>query len=982
MNKKRINQYIYILLIVVCMNNPLYSSKTIAYASDIISSNKLMLKELNDYTIDDSWTVIDTMDTASKSLDQVVNEYISGGKAKFYILDGNYEVNGSLNLNQPNIIIQGQSKENTKIIQNNINNSCINITADNVEIWSLNIDSSQGVIAVASKNSNNVKLENCIIKGSSTNPAVAFWGNAGGIDDVTDVETSNLSYGNVIEGNIIYSQLSSNEKDGVVFTKQKNGLVKNNNLNGSRIAFYLSRNSEVSYNIIENSETNGIRCAVPAYDNIISNNIIQNTLGSGICLVRNDAGITPSTYRASNINITNNSITTSRYFGIEISNLRDSNISNNTINKVDLDGIYLLYADNLNVKENDINDSGLSVVNGNMWGWNESLNSGIFIDYMVSNCILDSNKIDNEITTSLYGIKVQSGNNNINNSITNNSVLRKFLNGIVANEVGPESTIINTSTIQLEYLEVPPNIKTVATENSITVSWDTVPNSLGYEIEVCGNIIENGTSTSYDDTGLLSGINRNYRVRSKGGEWSNLIVVETLVPAPSNIVVLPGENDVKLSWDAEEEALGYEVEVDGNVVDNGTSTSYDNTGLLSGTSHNYRVRAKGGEWSNVITAETLAPPPPVIILAPSNIVVLSGENNVKLSWDAEAQALGYEVEVDGNVVDNGTSTSYDDTGLLSGTTHNYRVRVKGGEWSNVITAETLAPPPPVIILAPSNIVALPGENDVKLSWDVEEEALGYEVEVDGNVVDNGTSTSYDDTGLLSGTSHNYRVRAKGGEWSNVITSETLVLPPVIIPLAPSNIVALPGENDVKLSWDAEEEELEYEVEVDGNVIDNGTSTSYYNTGLLSGTTHNYRVRAKGGEWSNLIAVETLVPAPVIILAPSNLITSVISSQPQAILKPLVTVAETPIITLSQNSNAIVDDFSESKEIAENPNVKTGETNKTTKGKVKNKKYSEDKTKFNIINYIQQIGLIKIIIVNLIVFSSVAGIYIKFFRLSK
>ena len=187
--------------------------------------------------------------------------------------------------------------------------------------------------------------------------------------DIGLVETNDLDDNNVVDGNTIYSELSGDSKDGVIFTKQKNGSVKNNIIKGSRIAFYLCRNSEVSYNTIEDSETNGIRYTVPAYDNKILYNTIVNTKASGIAVVRNNRDVTNEDYRATNLEIKNNSITNSRYFGIEISNLKNSIISDNNLNKMDFEGVYLLFADNLSIERNEILNCNLQQVNGKLWNW-------------------------------------------------------------------------------------------------------------------------------------------------------------------------------------------------------------------------------------------------------------------------------------------------------------------------------------------------------------------------------------------------------------------------------------------------------------------------------------------------------------------------------------------------------------------------------------------------------------------------------------
>ena len=151
----------------------------------------------------------------------------------------------------------------------------------------------------------------------------------------------------------------------------------------------------------------------------------------------------------------------------------------------------------------------------------------IFADYKVTTSNFDSNKINNDITCPV-GIKIVSGNNNNDNKIINNTILGCFTVEISANEGLPENTFISGN---INYL-VPQNIKTTATENSIIVNWDAIVGATGYEIEVDGNVIDNGMNTSYTQNNLASNSNHNYRVRIKNGQWSNS--VNAIVPAGSN----------------------------------------------------------------------------------------------------------------------------------------------------------------------------------------------------------------------------------------------------------------------------------------------------------------------------------------------------------------------------------------------------------------------------------------------------------------
>ncbi len=63
-------------------------------------------------------------------------------------------------------------------------------------------------------------------------------------------------------------------------------------------------------------------------------------------------------------------------------------------------------------------------------------------------------------------------------------------------------------------------------------------------------------------------------------------------PAPSNIDLNSGIDNITLTWDPATDASSYEIEIDGTTVDVGLVTKYTNLGLSSDTQHKYRIRSK------------------------------------------------------------------------------------------------------------------------------------------------------------------------------------------------------------------------------------------------------------------------------------------------------------------------------------------------------------------------------------------------------
>jgi hypothetical protein len=119
----------------------------------------------------------------------------------------------------------------------------------------------------------------------------------------------------------------------------------------------------------------------------------------------------------------------------------------------------------------------------------------------------------------------------------------------------------------------------------------------------------------------------------------------------------------------------------------------------------------------------------------------------------------YDIEVDGKLLDNGTDTVYNHTGLRPEEYHTYKIRVKQGtetgDWVAVLSLSTL----PNLPGAPSKIDAVAKNNSIELHWQKIEGANGYQLEIDGKAVDIGSNTSYLHNNLPSGTAHTYRLRA-------------------------------------------------------------------------------------------------------------------------------------------------------------------------------------------------------------------------------
>jgi pectate lyase len=170
-------------------------------------------------------------------------------------------------------------------------------------------------------------------------------------------------------------------------------------------------------------------------------------------------------------------------------------------------------------------------------------------------------------------------------------------------------------------------------------------------------------------------------------------------------------------------------------------------------------------------------PPPSPPAAPGSLAAtaISG-SQINLGWsDNSNNEDGFKIErsTDGvnftQIATVGANvTSYPNTGLAAATTYYYRVRAynAGGDsgYSNTASATTLAAQPPA---APSNLGAVAGKKKIALSWtDNASNETGFKIErsTDGTnftqiATVGANATTYTNTGLTSGTTYYYQVRA-------------------------------------------------------------------------------------------------------------------------------------------------------------------------------------------------------------------------------
>ena len=333
---------------------------------------------------------------------------------------------------------------------------------------------------------------------------------------------------------------------------------------------------------------------------------------------------------------------------------------------------------------------------------------------------------------------------------------------------------------------VPRNIKTIASDNKVTMTWDKVTGATKYAVYIYDNgayVCKSNavTGTSYAFTGLKNNVKYGFKVKAYvNGAWKNASAIVYGTPLtvgiPQNVKTNAGNNKVTMTWDAVTGASQYAVYVLQNgsyVCKNNavTGTSYTFTGLTNGTKYSFRVKALvNGAWNAASAAVSGTPTNAGI---PQNLKTTAGDGKVTMTWGAVSGATKYAVYMlqSGSYVCKNnavTGTSYTFTGLTNGTKYTFKVKAYvGGAWKEASAAVSGTP---VSAGIPQNIKTTAGDGKVTMTWSAVTGATKYAVYMLQNgsyVCKNNavTGTSYTFTGLTNGTKYSFKVKAYvNGAW--------------------------------------------------------------------------------------------------------------------------------------------------------------------------------------------------------------------------
>lgn len=237
------------------------------------------------------------------------------------------------------------------------------------------------------------------------------------------------------------------------------------------------------------------------------------------------------------------------------------------------------------------------------------------------------------------------------------------------------------------------------------------------------------TNVAYNSTASGGYICQWFAGNVSNGVWSFTSASVVNPPtAPTNLTATAGTSQVGLSWTASTDATSYSIyrgtsaggESTTAIATGITTTTYTDTSVNNGTAYYYKITAVNGGGASTLSNEAYATPtaptgPPS---APTNVIVITGNNQVTLTWTACARATSYSIYCgttpgceNATAIATGiTSTSYTNNGLTNGTTYYYKVVAVNTSGSSDYSTESSGTSGTSLILAVGLERIVPGYN--------------------------------------------------------------------------------------------------------------------------------------------------------------------------------------------------------------------------------------------------------------------------------
>ena len=207
-------------------------------------------------------------------------------------------------------------------------------------------------------------------------------------------------------------------------------------------------------------------------------------------------------------------------------------------------------------------------------------------------------------------------------------------------EVGPAATLVIGDDDGETDVPTPPATLTVPASlavtqtglNEATLTWELLTPATNIDVEIDGVVTRIDAATSYVESGITTGDDRDYRIRAVNTEADpevvsdytstvSITIVALGVPDPNTTV--QSSTRILVDWAAIPGATAYDIEIDGAVTRLGDFTAALDAALDPQQTRTYRVRAVSGttlgDWSAEVEATTFRTVPLVITAQPGRV---------------------------------------------------------------------------------------------------------------------------------------------------------------------------------------------------------------------------------------------------------------------------------------------------------------------------------------------------------------------------
>lgn len=415
------------------------------------------------------------------------------------------------------------------------------------------------------------------------------------------------------------------------------------------------------------------------------------------------------------------------------------------------------------------------------------------------------------------------------------------------NTIGESNYSENESAEAYALPSAPRNLQATAGDTQVTLNWEA-PTSDGGALISYYVVYQNGVAkpntylgTTAIVTGLTNGVTYTFTVTAvnpagPGPESNSVSATPTLTigrPAAPSIVVNPGYLCAYMSWtpnsDGGSPITGYKIYYG---TSSPASTYYatlpptqmsmtvnPNPTLTAGTNYYFSVVATNAVGDSVPAESTAMPF--TLPGAPTGLSATEGDTTVTLLWLAPSfngySPIDYYVVFKGGVdVAHIAPLTATVTGLTNATTYSFAIAAHNaagiGPLSPLISATPHATPP-TVPSAPAQLIAIPGNAEVTLSWSIPSSnggsAIDYYLVYYGTINDPSTWVPYvyiatSNTQVITGLTNNvlyyFIVKAHNVAGYGPASPTATATPTPSVPSAPILISAIPKNTGVELTW--------------------------------------------------------------------------------------------------------------------------------------------------------------------------------------